>query len=48
MGAQPIMPEKVPERNGGKSLDLDCLIGLMDERHLANFSSYTGLNGPGV
>ena|SRR5438093_11483808 len=34
MGAQPIMPEKFAERNGGKSLDLDCLIGLTEEGHL--------------
>jgi len=25
------MPEKFPERNGGKSPDLACLIGLTDE-----------------
>jgi len=28
------MPEKFPERNGGKSLDLACLVGLTDEGHL--------------
>ena len=36
MGAQPIMPEKFAERNGGKSLDLACPIGLTEEGHASD------------